>query len=144
MGQGDGKQVAWLEDLVAEIRNTHDLLLELGGGAAGEHTASLYAACARPFTSAFGEDLYTTAFQRAAAIFHAIICDHAFVDGNKRTGTAAALLILRGEGSVPDDAEHRLRLTMLGEVALACASGGMTVERVAYWIERIFAVPLGS
>ena len=94
MGQGDGRQVEWLEVLVEGIRRIHGWMLEIGGGAQGEHTASLYAACARPFQSAFGETIYTTPCERAAALFHAIICDHAFVDGNKRTGTGAALLIL--------------------------------------------------
>ena len=90
MGQGDGSQVEWLDVLVDGVRAIHELMLEIGGGAAGEHTASLYAACARPFQSAFGESIYADAYSRAAAIFHAIICDHVFVDGNKRTATGTA------------------------------------------------------
>jgi death-on-curing protein len=105
----------------------------------GEHTASLYAACARPFQSAFGEPIYRTPYERAAAIFHAVICDHVFADGNKRTGTVAALLFLRGERALPDLADQgSLRLALLGQVALSAARGDLTVEQVTFWIHRIF------
>jgi death-on-curing protein len=139
MGQGDGQEVVWLDALVDLVREVHSEMLEIGGGAQGEHTASLHAACARPFQSAFGEAIYGDAYQRAAAILHAIICDHVFVDGNKRTGTAAALLFLYAERVVRDPDEHEdLRLALLGDVALATASGALTVDQVALWIRRIF------
>jgi death-on-curing protein len=142
MGQGDGQEVAWLEVLVDLVRRVHDQMLEIGGGAPGEHTASLYSACARPFQSAFGELIYDGPYERAAAIAHAIICDHVFVDGNKRTGTASALLFLFAEGVLPDPAEdEHLRLSLLGEVALATASGGLDIDGVTYWLRRIFEVP---
>jgi death-on-curing protein len=74
------------------------MMIDIGGGAHGEHTASLYAACARPFQSAFGEPIYPDEYGRVAAIFHSIICDHVFVDGNKRTGTGTAVLFLTAAG----------------------------------------------
>ena len=105
----------------------------------GEHTASLYAACARPFQSAFGESIYVTAYEKAAAIFHGVICDHVFVDGNKRTDTIAALLFLRGERALPDFSDQgSLRLALLGQVALSAAKSELTVEQVTFWIRRIF------
>jgi hypothetical protein len=56
MAQGDGGQVDWLEDLVRAVRKLHDDILKQSGGVFGEHTSSLYAACARPFHTAFGEE----------------------------------------------------------------------------------------
>jgi death-on-curing protein len=114
-------------------------MLEVGGGAQGEHTAFLYAACARPFQSAFGEPIYGDAYGRIAAIFHSIICDHVFVDGNKRTGTGTAILFLTATGimATPDEQED-LKLSLLGEVALATASARLSVEQVTFWIRRIF------
>ncbi len=142
MGQGDGQEVDWLEALVDLVREVHGQMLEIGGGAPGEHTASLYSACARPFQSAFGESIHDGPYERAAAILHAIICDHVFVDGNKRTGTAAALLFLYAEDALSNPHEREdLRLALLGEVALAAARGGLTVEQVAFWIRRIFEPP---
>jgi len=140
MGQGDGREVEWLDTLVDGVRAIHELMLEVGGGAQGEHTASLYAACARPFQSAFGESIYMDAYERTAAILHGIICDHVFVDGNKRTGTGTAMLFLTSASvlAVPDEHED-LKLALLGEVALATASGKLTVDQVAFWVRRIFA-----
>jgi death on curing protein len=47
-----------------------------------------------------GEALYPNDFAKAAAMMHSIIVDHAFVDGNKRTGwwIAARYLDLAGYG----------------------------------------------
>lgn len=46
-------------------------------------------AVARPQTVVFGADAYPTLEEKAAALLHSIICNHPFVDGNKRTGWAA-------------------------------------------------------
>jgi death-on-curing protein len=139
MGQGDGQEVEWLERLVGVVREVHDLMLAVGGGMPGEHTASLYAACARPFQTAFGESIYSDVFGRAAAILHAIVCDHVFADCNKRTGTVTACFFLDSEGILPPrDNQESLRLNMLGDVALAAASGYLTVDQVGSWIRRIF------
>ena len=140
MGQGDGQEVDWLDSLVDSVRRVHATMLKVGGGAQGEHTASLYAACARPFQSAFGEDIYVGPYERAAAILHGIICDHVFVDGNKRTGTGMAMLFLGAALTPggPDPKQDDLRLTLLGQVSLAAASGHLTVEQVTFWIRRIF------
>jgi death-on-curing protein len=127
---------------VEGVRAIHELMLEVGGGAPGEHTASLYAACARPFQSALGEDIYSDAYERAAALMHAVIRDHVFVDGNKRTGTVAAIEFLRAENVFTgDDLYADLQLALLGEVALATASGKLTVEQVTFWLHRIFEAP---
>ena len=139
MGQGNGQEVEWLDRLVDAVRGIHELALEIGGGAQGEHTASLYGACARPFQSAFGEPIFVNPFERAAAIFHGIICDHVFVDGNKRTGTLVGFFFLGSEGAWPEPDDQRgLRLELLAQVALATASGRLTVEHVVFWMRRIF------
>jgi len=52
------------------------------------------AAIARPFRSAFGEEMYQTTFEKAAALVDAIINRVVFKDGNKRTALAAAALYL--------------------------------------------------
>lgn len=54
----------------------------------------LEAAVLRPQASAFGEDAYPTVVDKAAAFFHSLSRNHAFVDGNKRTSTVALILFL--------------------------------------------------
>jgi death-on-curing protein len=140
MGEGDGQEVDWHEALEHVLRQLHDRLLEVGGGLSGERPAFL-AACARPFHTFDGEFLYRTTYERAAALFHGIICDHAFVDGNKRTGTWGAILVLRFEGVLEADHIDDLRLDMLGAVALEAARGRLTVGQVTFWLRRIFEPP---
>ncbi len=137
MAEGDGEEVAWLDRLVADVRRYHALVLELSGGVAGEHTARLLASCARPFQSASGEDAFADDVERASALFHGIICDRAFVDGNKRAATVAVILFLVAKGSVsvePTDLQVRL----LGEVAVETAMSRLDVRDVADWLHRIF------
>ncbi len=46
-------------------------------------------ACARPFQTYFGDDLFPTIYQKAAAFFHSLVCNHCFSNGNKRTALIA-------------------------------------------------------
>ena len=138
MAQGGGGQVDWLDDLVDSVRSLHSQIIQESGGVFGEHTSSLYAACARPFQTAFGEDIYSTPYSRAAAFFHAIICDHVFVDGNKRSATVGTIRMLAAEGAIDIDDVTSLRVRMLGDVALSTAADRLTVADVESWIRRIF------
>jgi death-on-curing protein len=52
------------------------------------------AALARPYRSAFGQELYGDHFQKAAAMLDSIVNNVVFRDGNKRTALAAASLYL--------------------------------------------------
>ena len=136
MAEGDGRQVEWLEDFAATLRGIHDAIIEISGGVLGEHPSFL-GACARPFHSVFGEDAYPSPYEKAAALFHAIISDHAFVDGNKRTGTVGAIVFLTALGALPYP-PSALQIRLFGDVALETASTGLSVGDVAFWMHRIF------
>jgi prophage maintenance system killer protein len=70
---------------------------------------------------------------------HAIICGHAFVDGNKRTGCLAALYMLAGHGVITvERPPSGLQVRSLGDLALETAFGKLTVEQVMHWLHRIF------
>jgi death-on-curing family protein len=58
----------------------------------------LESAVARPFHSAFGEDAYPTTFEKAVALFHSLIANHPFQDGNKRTAVIALNHFLLANG----------------------------------------------
>lgn len=51
----------------------------------------LESAAARPRASAFGKDAYPSVHEKAAALLHSIVRNHALVDGNKRLGLAAVI-----------------------------------------------------
>jgi death-on-curing protein len=138
LAEGDGQEVAWLAELVGEIRELHDKILKTSGGAHGEHTARLFASCARPFQTAFGDDLFDDDVAKAAALLHGIVSNHPFVDGNKRTATLATLLFLDARNRLSAEPSP-LHVHLLGEVALETARGHLTVEDVGDWLRRILA-----
>lgn len=79
---------------IAEVRRAVELVREVFEREyAGEPMPSfdsydegkLSGALAAPFQSAFGEDIYASVFQKAAALFYFVAKDHAFENGNKRT-----------------------------------------------------------
>jgi len=61
----------------------------------------LESAVARPFQSAFREDAYPSIHEKAAALFHSLIANHPFSDGNKRTAVLALSDFLLANGQVP-------------------------------------------
>ncbi len=76
----------------------------------------------------------------SAALLHGIVTGHVFVDGNKRTGSLSSLWLLTAlNHSIEEPSSLQIRL--LGELAVEKASGGVTVEDVAFWLEQIFAPP---
>ncbi|MCM2531115.1 Fic family protein, partial [Shewanella algae] len=52
----------------------------------------LKSAVARPFMSAGGTDAYVGVFNKAAALFHSVINNHCFHNGNKRAALLSALV----------------------------------------------------
>lgn len=84
---------------VADVVFIHDDLVARYGGVGGIRDNGLLESAVFRCQATFGgDDLYPTVFDKAAALFHAIIFDHPFVDGNKRTaiGSAAIFLDLNG------------------------------------------------
>jgi death-on-curing protein len=68
-------------------------------------------AVGRPFQSAFGEDIYPTATEKGVALFHSLVANHAFVDGNKRTAVTALDHFLLANGfvlGIPNSAMYEL------------------------------------
>jgi len=58
----------------------------------------LESAVTRPFMSVGGEDAYTGVFNKAATLFHSIINNHCFHNGNKRAALLSTMVYL-GENS---------------------------------------------
>jgi death-on-curing protein len=95
----------------------------------------LKAAVARPRAAFAAADLYPDALSKAAALLESLVRNHPFVDGNKRTGIAAATLFLLRNG-------QRLNIdnVELERFTLAVARSELTVGQVAAWL-RIHCAP---
>jgi len=74
------------------------LIEETGGGHGLRDLALLESAVNRPRATFGDQDLYPDLFAKAAALMDSLIRNHPFVDGNKRTGIAAAALFLVQNG----------------------------------------------
>lgn len=70
----------------------------------------LESAAARPFQTAAKAAAYATVYERAAVLFHGIINNHPFHNGNKRTALIAAQVFLSREGF---DRKARLMMNYL-------------------------------
>lgn len=97
---------------VDEVLDLHDETIARHGGSAGiRDRALLESAVAMP-RATFGGDWLHDSYEGMAAAYLFHLCqNHPFVDGNKRTATAAALVFLRLN-------DYRLRLTNDDVVAL--------------------------
>ena len=108
-------------------------LLEIAAGVLDEvavrDAGLLAAAAARPRTTVFGKDAYPAFEDKAAALLHSLVRNHALVDGNKRLAWAAArvfhLLNGRDLTYTVDDAERLM---------LQAASGELEVHDIAAWL----------
>jgi len=84
---------------VEEVLELHDQLVERFGGSHGiRDIGMLESAVAMP-QAGFGESyLHEDIFEMAAAYLFHVVMNHPFIDGNKRTGTHAALVFLADNG----------------------------------------------
>ncbi|OAM90091.1 type II toxin-antitoxin system death-on-curing family toxin [Termitidicoccus mucosus] len=103
---------------VENILAIHEAALEEHGGADGLLALELLeSAVEMPKSSFDGEDLYPDILDKAAAYLFFIAGNHAFRDGNKRTGLAAALTFLELNGreiALPRDAWPEIEALVLG------------------------------
>lgn len=84
---------------VEEVVVIHDRYVEQFGGSLGIRDHNLLESAVLRCQSGFGgEELYKTSFDKAAAIFHGILFNHPFIDGNKRTAlfSASRFLYING------------------------------------------------
>ena len=102
-----------------------------GGSTGLRDRGGLEAAAARPQMTFGGEDLYPDLPAKAAALFHSIVMNHPFVDGDKRVGAMAAELFLavNGVDLLASDDE-------LIELTLIVARGEVSAEALAIWIRQ--------
>ncbi len=81
--------------LMEDICHIHANQLACYGGSDGQREPGLLAsAIAQPQATFDGEYLHKFPFEMAAAYLFHIVQNHPFIDGNKRTGAAAALAFL--------------------------------------------------
>jgi death-on-curing protein len=98
----------------------------------------LESAVARPSQSAGGKDQYITPFEKAAALFHSIINNHSFHNGNKRTGLIAACVTLDSYGHWLERCsdEELFEFTRMTAAHELCENRTEEVPVISDWFEK--------
>ena len=118
--------------LLEEILKLHDASIDYYGGAKGIRDIGLLeSAIARPFQTFGGEDLYPTAFGKAAALGESLIINHPFIDGNKRTGFLAIItFLLECNLSVNANKEDAYNFT------IQISTGEIKFDEIVLWLKN--------
>ncbi len=117
---------------------TLEQLLELHALVTGETGGSnqlldigrLEAAVAVQTQNVFGEELYSSIYEKSAALIKTIITGHPFLDGNKRTAMLAGLTLLE-----LNDVKFRAKKGEIEEFAVRIAKEGLGIAEIAAWLE---------
>lgn len=115
-----------------QLLELHVLVIQETGGSEGlRDLGRLESAIATQTQSVFGEELYPTPYEKAAAIIRGIIADHPFVDGNKRTGMLAGLTFLR-----LNKVHFVAKRGGLEDFAVKITTDHMDVPVIALWLQQ--------
>jgi death on curing protein len=120
------------------VMTIHDDQIRLYGGSYGiRDVSALDAALHMPQAQFGGEFLHPTVFHMAAAYGFHLSQNHPFLDGNKRTAGMAMFTFLRINGLEPVVMEADYYDAMM-----AVASGQMSKEQLADWLQIVTCGPL--
>lgn len=117
---------------VEEVIQIHDDLVSEYGGLHGiRDMGLLVSAIEMPKATMFGEYLHESIFDKASAYLFHIVCNHAFVDGNKRTGAAAALIFLFQNA-------YKVKFDMREFEEMVCkvAKGELSKEEISKFLKK--------
>ena len=113
-----------------QILMLHTQLIQQTGGSDGVRDYNLLeSAIEAPFQSFGGDELYPTIQAKAARLGYGLIKNHCMLDGNKRIGTHAMLVLL-----VLNGIELRYTQKELYETILGVAAGSIEYEYLLQWV----------
>ena len=115
-----------------EVIAIHDNMVSLYGGSHGIRDLGLVeSAISRPKATFGGADLYPDIFTKAAALFHSLMFNHAFVDGNKRTTISTTARFLNLNEYELDVSEREFV-----DFPLRVENNHLSLEEIAKWLEK--------
>ena len=113
-----------------QILLIHEQLIdEIGGSSGVRDEGMLDSALNAPFQTFGGEDVYPSLQQKAARLCFGLVKNHPFVDGNKRIGAHAMLVLLALNG-----VELQYSQTELSGVIIQLAAGEIQSSDLLSWI----------
>jgi len=106
------------------------LVNETGGEHGIRDMGLLESAVARPKATFDDKELYADIFEKAAALMESLVNNHAFMDGNKRTGIACAVLFLRQNGIA-----FNVKNSEVEKFTLQVAKSELDARGIAKWFK---------
>lgn len=106
-----------------------ELIRETGGVDGLRDEGLLDSALNAPFQGFGDTDIFPSLQQKGARLGYGLICNHAFVDGNKRIGAHAMLVFLSLNGIELEYTQQELT-----DIVFHIASGALQFEDLLMWI----------
>lgn len=117
---------------IGEVLELHRQLIQYSRGVSQiRDIGALSSAIAQPRMTYANNELYPSLEEKAAALCFSLVCNHPFVDGNKRVGHAAmeTFLFLNGyEIAATVDAAE--------QIILGVASGQISRNELLLWLKQ--------
>lgn len=115
-----------------QVLKFHSKLIARTGGIDGVRNLGLIQSALERHRQTFdGKDLYNSVVEKIAVTTVSLVCNHGFVDGNKRIGISMMLLLLKyNEFEIIYTQEELITL------GLELASGIIRESEVIEWIEN--------
>ncbi len=110
----------------------HELLIEKYGGIQGiRDSKGLDSAIIRPFMTFDQQELYPTPVSKAAALIESLICNHPFLDGNKRIGYVMMRFFL-----LQNKLDIKATQSEKYDFVIKIANGQIQFDQILAWIEE--------
>ncbi len=121
---------------IEKILYIHERIIAQAGGKQGvRDLALLHSALERCKATFLGEDLYPTLFEKAAALHHSLVMNHAFLDGNKRTAYETMKGFLHFNGYKITASQSEIVI-----MCIAVDNDGWKVKEIVEWLEKYCAI----
>lgn len=110
----------------------HSLVISMTGGSDGlRDLGRLESAIGSQTQNVFGEELYPSITDKSAALIRALIADHPFVDGNKRTAMLTGLTFLS-----LNNVSFNAKKTEIEDFAVLIANSHLDIPDISKWLSR--------
>ena len=115
---------------VEDILDIHDLVIKQTGGLNGiKDPGRLDSAVAALKQNVFGVELYPSLLHKAASLMRALISDHPFFDGNKRTAMLCALSFLE-----INNITFATEVRQIENFAVRIATKKLDIDQIVAWL----------
>ena len=122
---------------VSAVKAIHAEVIAAHGGSPGiRDTALVESAVAAPQATMMGKPLLAGPLEMAAAYLYYLCRNHPFVDGNKRTALAAALVFLSENGLL---ANEKLNADAWERLTLDVAAGRLNRQQTTIGLRKLLS-----